>query len=77
MKLLVELIGKVTHFGSLVMNRTQVRIPPVMADLINLTIMPHFCETNIHAFFGLDEPNKVSTLRGFVGRSEYGSCDVR
>ena len=77
MKLHVELIGKVFRFGSLRMAGTQVRIPPVMADKLNLTIMLHSRELAIHAFFGLGEPNAFFALRGFLGPSECGSSDIR
>lgn len=73
----VELIGKVSRFGSLRITRTRVRIPPVMADIFNLTIMPHSRELEIHAFFGLGEPNTFLALRGFFGGSECGSSNIR
>ncbi len=74
-----ELIGKVSPFGSLRITRTRVRIPTVMADIFNVTIMPHSHsrELEIHAFFGLGEPNTFFALCGFLGRSECGASNLR
>ncbi|MGB1707197.1 MAG: hypothetical protein ACPHF4_05165 [Rubripirellula sp.] len=68
MKLFVQLNGKAFLFGSLRMTGKLVGIPPVVTDVINLMIMPSCCEMDIHAFFGLDKPNRFFGLRVYSGR---------